>query len=32
MHISMNLVIPVPPDQQAELLGALAARLGLDEA
>jgi probable F420-dependent oxidoreductase len=32
MHISMNLVIPVPPDQQAELLGALAAKLGLDEA
>jgi hypothetical protein len=31
MHISMNLVIPVPPDQQAELLGVLAAKLGLVE-
>jgi alkanesulfonate monooxygenase SsuD/methylene tetrahydromethanopterin reductase-like flavin-dependent oxidoreductase (luciferase family) len=32
MHISMNLLVPVSPDQQAELLGALAAKLGLDEA
>jgi probable F420-dependent oxidoreductase len=31
MHISMNLVVPVPPDRQAELLGALAANLGLDQ-
>jgi hypothetical protein len=30
MHISLNLVIPVPPNQQAELLVALAAELGLD--
>lgn len=30
MHISMNLVNPVPPDRQAELLGTLAAKLGLD--
>jgi probable F420-dependent oxidoreductase len=30
MHISLNLTIPVPPDQQTELLGALAARLDLD--
>jgi alkanesulfonate monooxygenase SsuD/methylene tetrahydromethanopterin reductase-like flavin-dependent oxidoreductase (luciferase family) len=30
MHISLNLGIPVPPDRQAELLGALAAKLGLD--
>jgi alkanesulfonate monooxygenase SsuD/methylene tetrahydromethanopterin reductase-like flavin-dependent oxidoreductase (luciferase family) len=27
MHISMNLGIPVPPDRQAELLEALAARI-----
>jgi probable F420-dependent oxidoreductase len=31
MHISMNLVVPVPPDRQAELLEALAAELGHDE-
>ncbi len=31
MHISLNLGIPVPPDRQRELLGALAAELGLDE-
>lgn len=30
MHISLNLGDPVPPDRQAELLGALAAELGLD--
>lgn len=32
MPISLNLGVPVPPDRQAELLGALAARLGLDAA
>jgi alkanesulfonate monooxygenase SsuD/methylene tetrahydromethanopterin reductase-like flavin-dependent oxidoreductase (luciferase family) len=32
MHISLNLVSPVPPDRQAELLGTLAAKLGLDQA
>jgi alkanesulfonate monooxygenase SsuD/methylene tetrahydromethanopterin reductase-like flavin-dependent oxidoreductase (luciferase family) len=31
MHISLNLVIPIPPDRQAELLGTLAAKLGLDQ-
>ena len=30
MHISLNLGVPVPPDRQAELLGALADKLGLD--
>jgi alkanesulfonate monooxygenase SsuD/methylene tetrahydromethanopterin reductase-like flavin-dependent oxidoreductase (luciferase family) len=30
MHVSLNLGVPVPPDQQAELLGALASELGLD--
>jgi alkanesulfonate monooxygenase SsuD/methylene tetrahydromethanopterin reductase-like flavin-dependent oxidoreductase (luciferase family) len=30
MHISLNLVNPVPPDGQVELLGTLAAKLGLD--
>jgi len=29
MHISLNLVVPVPPEDQAELLGTLAAELGL---
>lgn len=29
MHISLNLITPVPPDRQAELLGTLAAKLGL---
>jgi alkanesulfonate monooxygenase SsuD/methylene tetrahydromethanopterin reductase-like flavin-dependent oxidoreductase (luciferase family) len=28
MHISLNLGTPMPPDRQAELLGALASRLG----
>jgi alkanesulfonate monooxygenase SsuD/methylene tetrahydromethanopterin reductase-like flavin-dependent oxidoreductase (luciferase family) len=28
MHVSLNLGTPVPPDQQVELLGALAAKLG----
>lgn len=32
IHISLNLMTPVPPDRQVELLGALAAKLGLDEA
>jgi alkanesulfonate monooxygenase SsuD/methylene tetrahydromethanopterin reductase-like flavin-dependent oxidoreductase (luciferase family) len=32
MYISLNLVTPVPPDRQRELLGALAAELGLDPA
>jgi probable F420-dependent oxidoreductase len=31
MHISLNLIIPVPPDRQAELLGTLAAKLGLEQ-
>jgi hypothetical protein len=31
MHISLNLVTPVPPDRQRELLGTLAAELGLDQ-
>jgi len=31
MYISLNLGIPVPPDRQGELLGALAAELGLDQ-
>jgi alkanesulfonate monooxygenase SsuD/methylene tetrahydromethanopterin reductase-like flavin-dependent oxidoreductase (luciferase family) len=31
MHISLNLMIPVPPDRQAELLGTLAAKLGLEQ-
>ena len=31
MCISLNLVTPVPPDRQRELLGALAAELGLDQ-
>jgi alkanesulfonate monooxygenase SsuD/methylene tetrahydromethanopterin reductase-like flavin-dependent oxidoreductase (luciferase family) len=31
LHTSLNLVIPVSPDRQVELLGALAAELGLDE-
>jgi alkanesulfonate monooxygenase SsuD/methylene tetrahydromethanopterin reductase-like flavin-dependent oxidoreductase (luciferase family) len=31
LHISLNLVVPVSPDRQVELLGALAAELGLDE-
>jgi alkanesulfonate monooxygenase SsuD/methylene tetrahydromethanopterin reductase-like flavin-dependent oxidoreductase (luciferase family) len=31
MHISLNLITPVPPDRQAELLGTLAAKLGLDQ-
>jgi probable F420-dependent oxidoreductase len=30
MHISLNLGIPVPPERQAELLGTLAAKVGLD--
>jgi alkanesulfonate monooxygenase SsuD/methylene tetrahydromethanopterin reductase-like flavin-dependent oxidoreductase (luciferase family) len=30
MHISLNLGIPVPPDQQVELLGTLAEQVGLD--
>lgn len=32
MYISLNLVTPVPPDRQLELLGVLAAELGLDPA
>jgi probable F420-dependent oxidoreductase len=32
MHITLNLVTPTPPDRQAELLGALAAALGLGTA
>jgi alkanesulfonate monooxygenase SsuD/methylene tetrahydromethanopterin reductase-like flavin-dependent oxidoreductase (luciferase family) len=32
MHISLNLVTPVPPDRQRELLGILAGELGLDRA
>jgi alkanesulfonate monooxygenase SsuD/methylene tetrahydromethanopterin reductase-like flavin-dependent oxidoreductase (luciferase family) len=31
MYISLNLGIPVTPDRQRELLGALAAELGLDQ-
>jgi alkanesulfonate monooxygenase SsuD/methylene tetrahydromethanopterin reductase-like flavin-dependent oxidoreductase (luciferase family) len=31
MYISLNLGIPVAPDRQRELLGALAAELGLDQ-
>jgi len=31
MYISLNLAIPVPPVQQRELLGTLAAKLGLDQ-
>jgi hypothetical protein len=29
MHISLNLIFPVPPDRQVELLGAIAEKLGL---
>jgi len=32
MYISLNLGTPVPPDRQRELLGTLAAELGLDQA
>jgi probable F420-dependent oxidoreductase len=32
IYISLNLVTPVPPDRQRELLGTLAAKLGLDRA
>jgi alkanesulfonate monooxygenase SsuD/methylene tetrahydromethanopterin reductase-like flavin-dependent oxidoreductase (luciferase family) len=32
MYFSLNLVTPVPPDRQRELLGTLAAELGLDQA
>jgi alkanesulfonate monooxygenase SsuD/methylene tetrahydromethanopterin reductase-like flavin-dependent oxidoreductase (luciferase family) len=32
MYISLNLVTPVPPERQRELLGTLAAELGLDQA
>jgi alkanesulfonate monooxygenase SsuD/methylene tetrahydromethanopterin reductase-like flavin-dependent oxidoreductase (luciferase family) len=32
MCISLNLLIPVPPDRQRELLGILAGELGLDRA
>jgi alkanesulfonate monooxygenase SsuD/methylene tetrahydromethanopterin reductase-like flavin-dependent oxidoreductase (luciferase family) len=31
MHISLKLGTPVPPDRQRDLLGALAAEIGLDE-